>query len=98
MAPLVDKLAHFASKWKDIGLQLGFTQAHLDTIEASLPGQGAQRYLAVLLSEWVRGKYATLENLKEVLHRDAVGLGSVADDLNFEQRIMVDNLSSGIHT
>lgn len=91
MTPLVNRLAIYASKWKDIGLQLGFRISWLETIETNSPGQKARVYLRKMLTEWVQwtpdshGKYATLKDLKEALYSYAVSLGTVAESLKIEQ-------------
>lgn len=84
---LVGILANHASKWQEIGLQLGFTDSKLNSI-ATPPGQKASEYLRAMLGEWVHwtpetphGKYATLEDLKAALRSNIVELGDVADDL-----------------
>lgn len=90
MTPLVNQLAKFASKWKTIGLCLGFLSAELETIAMSPPGQKAQVYLREMLIEWIqwtpdsRGRYATLEDLKKTLRTSGVNLGIVAESLTFE--------------
>lgn len=85
VAPLVETLAPYASKWKNIGLQLGFTVSQLETIYSSHPGQNTMDYLRSMLSKWthspIHGKYATLEDLSSALRSNTVCLGTVADEL-----------------
>ena len=87
---LLKQLANYSSKWRDIGLFLGFQSRELDVIQAKplLLEGGPTSWLSKMLAEWLqwapgdsRGStsFATLENLKAAL-REA-GLGAKADEL-----------------
>ena len=96
---LFRKLKKHASKWREIGLHLGFLPGELSNIEAR-PNliQGAPvSYLGALLEEsiqWAprdsRGSagFATLDSLKAALV-DA-GLGAAAHDLKIEPGVAED--------
>ena len=91
---LFKQLATCASKWRSIGLYLGFTRGELDNIIQANPTlltTPPNSRLSAMLSEWLqwapgdsRGStnFATLESLKVALRR--TGLGAVAHDLSFQ--------------
>ena len=87
---LLKQLANYSSKWRDIGLSLGFQSRELDVIQAKpLLLEGAPNsWLSKILAEWLqwapgdsRGStsFATLESLKSALAE--AGLGVKADEL-----------------
>ena len=87
---LLKQLTKYSSKWKDIGLYLGFQSGELDVIQAkpSLYEGAPNSWLNKMLAEWLQwapgdgresSSYATLEGLKAAL-REA-GLGAKAEDL-----------------
>ena len=87
---LFSQLNRHASKWKEIGIYLGFLNDELDIIVAkpSLYHEGTKGFLCEMLSEWLewapgdqRGskEYATLEALKRAV--SSAGLGVTATDL-----------------
>ena len=90
---LFQQLTHHASRWREIGLYLGFLPGELSNI-ASRPTliQGAPvSFLGALLEELIqwaprdsRGstKFATIESLKRALSK--AGLGAAAHDLSSE--------------
>ena len=91
---LFKQLTNHSSKWRDIGLHLGFKSAELDVIQAKplLLDSAPNSWLSKLLAEWLqwapgdsRGSTssATLEGIKNAL-REA-GLGAKADDLRISK-------------
>ena len=89
-ALLLTQLKQHATKWKEIGTHLGFTQGELSNIQASPLhlNEAPKSWLSAMLSEWLewapgdqRGSknYATLSGLKSAV-REA-GLGRTAEEL-----------------
>ena len=87
---LLKQLIYHSSKWRDIGLHLGFQPGELEGIQDQplLLGGAPKSWLSKMLAEWLqwapgdgRGSIssATLEGLKAAL-REA-GLGAKANDL-----------------
>ena len=87
LSRLFHQLRNQATRWRDIGVNLGFRRDELETIQSSLFHlQGApESWLMVLLEEWLkwapgddRGstRYATLEGLQATLVK--CGLGAIA--------------------
>ena len=83
-------LASYSNKWSDIGLGLGFTSAHLSTIQATpaLFHNAPSSYLREMLTQWLQWapgdasgheSYATLESLQRAV--SGAGLGVTAEDL-----------------
>ena len=88
---LLEQLTKHSTKWRAIGLPLGFLPTELDNIRDRplLLSNAPTSWLSAMLSEWLqwapgdsRGStsFATLEGLKDAL-REA-GLGAAAHDLN----------------
>ena len=88
---LLEQLTEHSACWKSIGLQLGFRQSELDTIEArpSLWVGAPNTMLSAVLTEWLqwapqdgRGStsFATLEGLKNALMK--ANLGATAHHLH----------------
>ena len=79
---LLSQLSQYATKWRDIGAQLGFLPGELSNIEAS-PNlmQGAPvSWLGAMLAQWLqRTSSPTLEDLKSALSK--AGLAAAAHDL-----------------
>jgi hypothetical protein len=89
----LDKLNVHASKWRTIGLNLGFHSAELDNIQCKLTliAEAPSSYLSDLLSQWLqwapdsssgaskRNKYATLEDLQSAVRH--AHLARVAEEL-----------------
>ena len=91
---LIEQLEKHASKWKEIGVHLGFLPSELSYIESrpTLIHGAPVSFLGVLLEEliqWAPGDsrgstdFATVESLKTALN-DA-GLRAAAQDLSTEQ-------------
>lgn len=90
VAILVECLAGHASKWRAIGLQLGFLPGELDNITDN-PTSTAQRpmaYLTEMLTQWVQWTpetnhqcHATEQAILSALRAESVGLGAVANRL-----------------
>ena len=87
---LLDKLNSHASKWRDIGIRLGFLKGELDNIEARplLLNSAPESWLREMLSEWLQwapedgrgsSSFATLDALKIALSNS--GLGATASCL-----------------
>ena len=79
---LLDKLRGHASKWRGIGLHLGFRPGELDNIQARpFLLQGApESWLGAMLTEWLqrapndcRGS-SSIENLREALEKNGIDL------------------------
>ena len=90
MPHLLSKLDNHASKWRDVGMHLGFQQNELDNIQDRpvLFTHAPQSWQRAMLSEWLewaprdsRGSssFATLEALKDALYKS--GLGATASTL-----------------
>ena len=90
LATLLQRLREHASKWRDIGTNLGFRPGELDNIQAAPKDlMGApQSWLSAMLAEWLewapgdeRGsdQYATLKALKEAVSKTT--LGTTAESL-----------------
>ena len=88
---LLEQLTEHSARWKSIGLQLGFRQSKLDTIEArpSLWVGAPNTMLSAVLTEWLqwapgdgRGStsFATIEGLKNALMK--ANLGATAHNLH----------------
>ena len=84
LSSLLQQLYEHATKWRDIGGALGFTQGELDTIQAKpfLLAGGPKSWLGSMLSDWLqwapgdgRGSthFATLEKLKDALKQANLG-------------------------
>ena len=84
---LVGHLCKSASKWREIGIALGFLPGELDNIAHPIPGAPTQRLLTELLSQWSQWPTAnhsdvpTMEKLRDALRSGLVGLGAEAADL-----------------
>ena len=87
---LLGRLDEHASKWRDIGMHLGFRQTELDNIQAiPLLLTGAPKsFLRAMLSEWLQwapndgrgsSSFASLQALKDALNKS--GLGATASSL-----------------
>ena len=96
---LYRQLSEHASKWKEIGTDLGFLHGELSNIEAmpSLHHEAPKGFLREMLSqylEWAPGdsrgskEYATLGALKEAVSR--AELGKTAKELAIEVILSVD--------
>ena len=92
---LFRQLKKHASKWREIGVHLGFLPGELCNIETrpTLIQEAPVSFLGALLEEWIqwapgdsRGStsFATIESLKRAL-MDA-GLGAAAHDLDIGPR------------
>ena len=88
-AHLFRQLAESASRWREIGMYLGFRLGELDNIQSN-PwfSQGPTSWLSVMLSHWLQwapgdgrgsNSFATMEGLKAALSQ--AGLGATAHDL-----------------
>jgi hypothetical protein len=82
-------LAPYASKWRDIGRELGFIEGEMNNIESrpGLFGQAPESYLREMLSQWLqwapgdrRGStgFATRGSLRTALLK--ANLGQLAHD------------------
>lgn len=82
---IVEILATYAGKWREIGLGLGFSADELDSIPFSPKPAGSLTYMLNEWTQWVIGgnhdKYAVLEDLERALRTRMVDLGVVADEL-----------------
>ena len=87
---LLSKLNNHASRWRDIGMYLGFHRGELDNIEGkpSLHSSGPKGWLREMLSDWLewapgdsRGSdvFASIESLKCALNKS--GLAQTALDI-----------------
>lgn len=82
VAALVEILTDIASKWRDIGQQLGFTVDELNNISYTKE-QGANEYFRSMLNKWVhRNCAATLDDLQQALRSKTVDRGTLADKLD----------------
>lgn len=90
-ATLLQQLEKHASKFREIGTALGFTQGELDNIQSAprLQANSPKSWLGDMLSQWLewapgdgRGSkgFATLEGLRDALRR--ANLGATAHDLH----------------
>ena len=90
---LYKQLAIHASKWRELGVFLGFASGELNNVQANpnLQNTAPKSFLDTMLSEWLQWapgdsqgstSFATLEDLKAAL-REA-GLGAAAHDLNIQ--------------
>ena len=90
MPNLLSKLDNHASKWRDVGMHLGFQQNELDNIQDRpvLFTHAPQSWQRAMLSEWLEwaprdsrrsSSFATLEALKDALNKS--GLGATASTL-----------------
>ena len=91
LSSLYKQLCYHASRWRDIGIHLGFLQGELDNIEAApnLFNRAPESWLEKMLAQWLEWapgdhrkstEYATLEALKKAV-RDA-GFGTTAEELH----------------
>ncbi len=82
---LVEILATYAGKWKEIGIQLGFLPNELDALPFSQKPVGSLTYMLNEWTQWAVGgshnKYATMEDLERALRKKVVNLGVIADEL-----------------
>ena len=87
---VLEKLRPHSSKWRDIGVGLGFTPSELDTIEAAPRHHptAPKSFLSAMLSDWLewapgdaRGSmaYANRDSLINAV--DKAGLGRTAQEL-----------------
>ena len=87
---LLQQLKNHASKWREIGIHLGFLLSELSNIEArpNLMQSAPTSWLSALLEEWIqwapedsRGStdFAKMEDLKNALKQ--AGLAATAHDL-----------------
>ena len=84
------KLSDHASKWREIGSNLGFREGELDNIQSASQHQDAPKcYMRTMLSHWLQwaprdnrrsSSFATLQALKDALSKS--GLGATAFDLS----------------
>ena len=87
LAKLFTTLRNHATKWRDIGMHLGFVAGELDNIQGRpLLLQGApESWLGAMLTDWLRRSSddscggPTLDNLKLALCKS--GLGAVSNSL-----------------
>jgi len=82
---LVEILATYAGKWREIGLGLGFSENELDSLPFSPKPANSLTYM---LNEWIQwtvggnhDKYVSLEDLERALRTRIVNLEVVADEL-----------------
>ena len=84
---LLSKLCDYASKWRDIGLHLGFRPGELDNIQAKpfLQFGAPQSWLGAMLTEWLqrapddtRGS-SSIESLTHALNE--CGIGTIKFDV-----------------
>ena len=91
---LLSKLCDYSSKWRDIGLHLGFRPGELDNIQAQpfLQFSAPQSWLGAMLTEWLqrapddtRGS-SSIESLTHALHKN--GISSI--DIVYYEEILVN--------
>ena len=93
---LLNQLTKHSTRWREIGLPLGFLPTELDNIQDRplLLSRAPTSWLRAMLSEWLqwapgdsRGStsFATLEGLKTALGK--AGLGAAAHDLSVQTHI-----------
>ena len=87
---LVETLANYANKWREIGILLGFSPNELKVIASkpSLFENAPVSYLTEMLSRWVQwtpesqhGKHVTLRDLVKALQSKTVGLAAIAEEI-----------------
>ena len=82
---LVEILASYSGKWREIGVQLGFTPNELDSLPFSPKPANSLTYMLNEWTQWAVGgshsKFATLEDLEKALQSRIVNLGVVATEL-----------------
>ena len=88
---LLHQLSTHASKWREIGTHLGYTQGELNNIQESPYLNSPVSWLTAMLSQWFQWapgdsrrstSFATLRTLKDAVSK--AGLGTVAYDLKIE--------------
>ena len=83
-------LSPYSHMWSDIGIELGFTNSHLNKIKdnPTLLSNAPSSYLREMLTQWLQWapgdaagheSYATLESLQRAV--SGAGLGVTAQDL-----------------
>lgn len=104
---LVELLAEHAHKWEMIGSALGFTSGALKNIGAKqhLFINAPLSYLREMLEMWVQwtaesnGKYATLQDLVNVMKTKTVGLSVAAEEIekkfSSDPSVVLENLHFG---
>ena len=93
---LLSLIHNFSDKWNAIGLGLGFTPPELNQISGnpSLFMSAPASFLTELLSRWVQWltkdhpTISTLHALCEALRSSLVGLGSLAEKVEREMKIL----------
>ena len=96
IAALLNLVHNFSNKWNEIGLGLGFTPSELKQISSnpSLFMSAPASFLRELLSQWVQWPTkdhptkSTLGALCETLRSSIVGLGSLAEEIERELKLM----------
>ena len=82
---LVEILATSSGKWREIGIQLGFTPNELDSLPFSPKPVNCLTYMLNEWTQWVIGgnhnKCANMEDLERALRSGTVNLEDVADEL-----------------
>ena len=84
---LMTDLHKYASKWRAIGIALGFHPGELDNIFHNSPGASVEQLLTELLSRWSHWPTAeysdlpTVGRLCDALRSGLVGLGAEANGL-----------------
>ena len=87
MCSLIQPMARYAYKWREIGTALNFTQGQLENIRMSFPTSNPHVLLLQVLTQWsqwpthTHPDYPTMENLCNALRSDLVGLGALATQL-----------------
>ena len=83
-----NQLTKYADKWREIGINLGFTECELDDIKARLPSDGPTSFLHAMLLQWMQWKgrgsepgYPKPEHLTNALRQ--AGLAEAANNLQF---------------
>ena len=81
---LYEKLIQHSSKWRDIGMFLGFSPGELDDIQERPPlyGTAPKSWLRAMLTEWLQWA-----------PRDGRGSANVANEHNLKQALIKAGLS-----